>query len=110
MSRMQDPVLLVRSLPFDTVEEALRVSGEALGGYVPCLPDGALRPPVQRGARRIGRRLDFVHLPAVRRPQEDFFAPLADLDVGRHDGLPRARAPHVEALRPHRARAEAAAV
>lgn len=40
MSRMQAPVLLVGSLPFDTVEEALRVGGEALGASVPCLPDG----------------------------------------------------------------------
>jgi hypothetical protein len=32
--------------------------------------------------RRIGRRLDYVHMPVVRRPDEAFFAPLANLDVG----------------------------
>jgi hypothetical protein len=32
--------------------------------------------------RRIGRRLDYVHMPVVRQPDEAFFAPLDDLDVG----------------------------
>jgi hypothetical protein len=32
--------------------------------------------------RRIGRRLDYVHMPVVRQPDEAFFAPLEDLDVG----------------------------
>jgi hypothetical protein len=32
--------------------------------------------------RRVGRRLDYVHMPVVRRPDEAFFAPLDDLDVG----------------------------
>jgi hypothetical protein len=32
--------------------------------------------------RRIGRRLDYVHMPVVRQPGEAFFAPLDDLDVG----------------------------
>jgi hypothetical protein len=32
--------------------------------------------------RRIGRRLDYVHMPVVRKPDETFFAPLANLDVG----------------------------
>ena len=32
--------------------------------------------------RRIGRRLDWVHMPVVRQPGEAFFAPLDGLDVG----------------------------
>jgi hypothetical protein len=32
--------------------------------------------------RRIGRRLDYVHMPVVRQPDEAFFAPLEKLDVG----------------------------
>jgi hypothetical protein len=32
--------------------------------------------------RRVGRRLDYVHMPVVRQPDEAFFAPLDDLDVG----------------------------
>jgi len=32
--------------------------------------------------RRLGRRLDYVHMPVVREPDEAFFAPLANLDVG----------------------------
>jgi hypothetical protein len=32
--------------------------------------------------RRVGRRLDWVHMPVVRQPDEAFFAPLEELDVG----------------------------
>jgi hypothetical protein len=32
--------------------------------------------------RRVGRRLDYLHMPVVRNPEEAFFAPLDDLDVG----------------------------
>jgi hypothetical protein len=32
--------------------------------------------------RRTGRRLDYVHMPVVRRPDASFFEPLDDLDVG----------------------------
>jgi hypothetical protein len=32
--------------------------------------------------RRTGRRLDYVHMPVVRRPDESFFAPLDHLDIG----------------------------
>jgi hypothetical protein len=32
--------------------------------------------------RRTRRRLDWVHMPVVRKPDEAFFAPLDDLDVG----------------------------
>lgn len=31
--------------------------------------------------RRSGRRIDFVHMPVVREPEPEFFAPLADLDL-----------------------------
>ncbi len=34
------------------------------------------------GVRRTGRRLDYVHMPVVRKPGERFFAPLDDLDIG----------------------------
>jgi hypothetical protein len=33
-------------------------------------------------ARRTGRRLDYVHMPVAKRPTAEFFAPLADLDIG----------------------------
>lgn len=32
--------------------------------------------------RRAGRRVDYVHMPVVRHPDAQFFAPLADLDIG----------------------------
>lgn len=32
--------------------------------------------------KRTGRRLDYVHMPVIRQPDERFFAPLDDLDVG----------------------------
>lgn len=32
--------------------------------------------------RRTPRRVDYVHMPVVKHPDEAFFAPLADLDVG----------------------------
>ena len=32
--------------------------------------------------QRIQRRLDYVHMPVIRQPDEAFFAPLDDLDVG----------------------------
>jgi hypothetical protein len=38
--RVTGDVLLVGSMPFATAEEALRLSGEKIGPYVPCLPDG----------------------------------------------------------------------
>jgi hypothetical protein len=38
--RVTGDVLLVGSMPFETAEEALRLSGERIGSYVPALPDG----------------------------------------------------------------------
>ena len=32
--------------------------------------------------KRTGRKLDYVHMPVVRKPDEGFFAPLEGLDVG----------------------------
>jgi hypothetical protein len=32
--------------------------------------------------RRVRRHVDYVHMPAVRRPDDAFFAPLANLDIG----------------------------
>jgi hypothetical protein len=32
--------------------------------------------------RRTPRRVDYVHMPVVKHPREEFFAPLADLDIG----------------------------
>ncbi len=32
--------------------------------------------------KRTGRRLDYLHMPVVRKPTDAFFAPLDDLDVG----------------------------
>lgn len=32
--------------------------------------------------KRTGRRLDYVHMPVIRQPDEAFFAPLDNLDVG----------------------------
>jgi hypothetical protein len=33
-------------------------------------------------ARRVNRQVDYVHMPVVRQPDQAFFAPLRDLDVG----------------------------
>ncbi len=33
-------------------------------------------------AGRSGRRLDYVHMPVAKHPTAEFFAPLADLDIG----------------------------
>ena len=32
--------------------------------------------------RRVDRRVDYVHVPVLRRPEQAFFAPLSDLDIG----------------------------
>lgn len=32
--------------------------------------------------KRTGRRLDYVHMPVIKQPDDAFFAPLSDLDVG----------------------------
>ncbi|UGS36151.1 hypothetical protein [Capillimicrobium parvum] len=70
---------------------------EALLGYHWCygtwggwpmkaMPDLGLCVRMSNEAkRRSGRRLDYVHMPVVRDPDEAFFAPLADLDVGDTD-------------------------
>lgn len=47
------------------------------------MPDLALCVRMSNeAARRTGRRLDYVHMPVVRKPTAEFFAPLADLDIG----------------------------
>ena len=33
-------------------------------------------------AKRSGRRLDYVHMPVIKHPTDEFYAPLADLDIG----------------------------
>jgi hypothetical protein len=33
--------------------------------------------------RRSARRVDFVHMPVVRHPGDNFFAPLGDLEIGQ---------------------------
>src|SRR5262249_34629533 len=33
-------------------------------------------------ARRTARRLDYLHMPVARHPDDAFFAPLRDLDIG----------------------------
>lgn len=40
MSRLNKDLLLVGSVPLDTVEDVFRSCGGALGRYLPCLPDG----------------------------------------------------------------------
>jgi hypothetical protein len=54
------------------------------GGWpMTAMPDLGLCVRMSNEAkRRIGRRLDWVHMPVVRQPDEGFFAPLSDLDVG----------------------------
>ena len=37
---------------------------------------------VQRGREAHRARLDYVHMPVIRQPDEAFFAPLDDLDIG----------------------------
>jgi hypothetical protein len=54
------------------------------GGWpMTAMPDLGLCVRMSNEAkRRVRRRLDFVHMPVVRQPDEAFFAPLDDLDVG----------------------------
>jgi hypothetical protein len=54
------------------------------GGWpMTAMPDLGLCVRMSNEAkRRVGRRLDWVHMPVVRQPDEAFFAPLSDLDVG----------------------------
>jgi hypothetical protein len=40
MGMMDHKLLLVGSVPLDTVEEVMRSFGSALGKYLPALPDG----------------------------------------------------------------------
>jgi hypothetical protein len=53
------------------------------GGWpMTAMPDLGLCVRMSNEAkRRVQRRLDFVHMPVVRGPDEAFFAPLGDLDV-----------------------------
>ena len=47
------------------------------------LPDLELCVQMSNAAhRRFGRRLDYVHMPVVREPDDAFFAPLERLDIG----------------------------
>jgi hypothetical protein len=47
------------------------------------MPDLGLCVRMSNGAkRRTRRRLDYVHMPVVRHPGEDFFQPLDGLDIG----------------------------
>jgi hypothetical protein len=54
------------------------------GGWpMTAMPDLGLCVRMSNEAKqRTGRRLDYVHMPVVRQPDEAFFAPLDDLDVG----------------------------
>jgi hypothetical protein len=54
------------------------------GGWpMTAMPDLGLCVRMSNEAkRRVRRRLDFVHMPVVRNPDEAFFAPLDELDVG----------------------------
>jgi hypothetical protein len=54
------------------------------GGWpMTAMPDLGLCVRMSNEAkRRTGRRLDWVHMPVIRQPDEAFFAPLDDLDVG----------------------------
>ncbi len=54
------------------------------GGWpMTAMPDLGLCVRMSNEAkRRVGRRLDYVHMPVVRHPDDAFFAPLDDLEVG----------------------------
>ena len=54
------------------------------GGWpMTAIPDLGLCVRMSNEAeKRTGRRLDYVHMPVVRQPDDAFFAPLDDLDVG----------------------------
>jgi len=54
------------------------------GGWpMAAMPDLGLCVRMSNEAkRRIGRRLDYVHMPVAREPTDAFFAPLGDLDIG----------------------------
>ena len=54
------------------------------GGWpMAALPDLDLCVKMSNEAkRRFGRRLDYVHMPVITEPDDSFFAPLDELDVG----------------------------
>jgi hypothetical protein len=83
--RVQGPVLLVGSMPFDTVEEVLRTSGRVIGSQVSCLPDG-----------EIGDRETWVGFLPLRifsgHPDlEESHRPAGGLQQPEHDDSPEAR-------------------
>ena len=56
-----------------------------LGGW-PCFEPETLAMPVQFTNAIVaaaGRRVDFVHIPTLKRTHDEFFRPLGDLKVGR---------------------------
>ena len=89
-----------------TVEEKFERHVEPLGSLGDSIPHGALLgfhwcygtwggwPAVamadldvcvrfsNEAVRRVGRHVDYVHMPALLDPKPEFFAPLADLDIG----------------------------
>lgn len=89
-----------------TVEEKFERHASQLGPLGDAIPDGALLgfhwcygtwggwPSVAMGdlgvcvrfsgeaVRRVKRHVDYVHMPVVRQPDEAFYSPLSDLDVG----------------------------
>jgi hypothetical protein len=54
------------------------------GGWpMAALPDLDLCVKMSNEAkRRFGRRLDYVHMPVITEPDDSFYAPLDDLDIG----------------------------
>lgn len=89
-----------------TVEEKFERHAAQLGRLGDAIPEGALLgfhwcygtwggwPSVamadlgvcvqfsNEAVQRTSRHVDYVHMPAVRQPDEAFFAPLSDLDIG----------------------------
>ena len=96
---MGKELLLVGSIPLDTVEEVMRTFGGKLGAHLPAMPDGEVgerRSWVNRYCYQVFN--GHVHLETIRRP------PLIDgveqlLPVRREDGWQFRVKPGVEQIR-----------
>jgi hypothetical protein len=74
---------LVRDIPDETLLGYHWCYGTWGGWPMTAMEDLALCVRLSNEAvRRAPRRVDFVHMPVVKHPDDAFFAPLRDLDVG----------------------------
>ena len=88
-SRVTGDVLLVGSMPFETAEEAMRLSGEKIGPYVPSPPRRRDRRPRELG--RLPPAADLLRAPRPRRDEPSRGRPRAARARRVRGGAPRRR-------------------